>query len=84
MKNNDWVVINGRLSRELKFASFPKAISFMVQVSFEAEKRNHHPEWKNVYNMVFIELITHDSKSISEKDYGLAQAIDLIYESYKH
>ena len=82
MKTSNWTKEQNSLKRVLKFNSFPEAISFMVLVSFEAEKRHHHPEWKNIYDKVFIELTTHDSKSLSKKDYQLAEIIDKIYISF--
>jgi 4a-hydroxytetrahydrobiopterin dehydratase len=49
----------------------------MNKVALLAEKANHHPEWKNVYNTVEIWLTTHDeSNTITEKDETLAKAID--------
>jgi 4a-hydroxytetrahydrobiopterin dehydratase len=48
----------------------------MTQVAFEAEKLNHHPEWKNVYNSVSITLNTHDAGGITELDFKLADKIN--------
>lgn len=80
--NKNWKIKNERLCRDFKFKNFPEAISFMVAVSFEAEKLNHHPEWRNVYSTVFVELITHDTNSITDKDYALAEAFDAVFERY--
>jgi 4a-hydroxytetrahydrobiopterin dehydratase len=41
-----------------------------------AEKREHHPEWSNVYDRVTITLTTHDAGGLSMKDIELAHAID--------
>ena len=35
-------------------------IGFMTRIAIEAEKTNHPPEWKNVYNWVDITLTTHN------------------------
>ncbi|HET9091581.1 MAG TPA: 4a-hydroxytetrahydrobiopterin dehydratase [Acidimicrobiales bacterium] len=64
------------LEREARFADFVEAFSFMAAVALEAEKRNHHPDWSNVYNRVHIQLTTHDAGGITEKDLGLAEAIE--------
>jgi 4a-hydroxytetrahydrobiopterin dehydratase len=43
----------------------------------EAEKLNHHPEWKNVWNTVEFWLSSHDvGNIITERDQKLAKKID--------
>ena len=72
-----WTVVGGKLHRELQFADFVAAFAFMTRVALLAEKREHHPEWRNVYNRVVIDLCTHDSgDAITEADVELAQAIE--------
>ena len=51
----------------------------MVRVSFECEKLNHHPEWRNVYNKIDIELTTHTTGGITDLDRKLATFIDKVY-----
>jgi len=71
-----WQLAGGALRRELQFRDFNEAFGFMVRVALLAEKRDHHPEWTNVYGRVVIELRTHDVGGISSKDLELAAAID--------
>ena len=72
-----WKEENNKLSRTFKFKNFSEAFAFMTRVAFIAEKMNHHPDWKNVYNTVEISLNTHDAgNTITEKDRKLAEAID--------
>lgn len=66
----------GKLSKTLKFSDFIQAWGFMNTVALYAEKKDHHPEWFNVYNRVDIELTTHDAGGISAKDIDLARFID--------
>ena len=66
----------GLISRDFVFADFAQAFGFMTQVALMAERRNHHPEWSNVYNRVSITLTTHDAGGLSMNDIKLAQAID--------
>lgn len=48
----------------------------MSMVALLVEKKNHHPEWSNVYNEVVVDLITHTVNGISERDFDLALAMD--------
>ncbi|MFA8300944.1 MAG: 4a-hydroxytetrahydrobiopterin dehydratase [Hyphomicrobiales bacterium] len=78
-----WKHEDNQLSASLKFNNFVDAFAFMTHVAFIAEKMNHHPEWKNVYNTVDIVLKTHDAGNIvTEKDWKLAEEIDIIYSKY--
>ena len=63
----DWKKSDQCICREFKFANFREAISFMILVAFEAEQMDHHPDWKNVYNKVLIELTTHDKGWVTDK-----------------
>jgi 4a-hydroxytetrahydrobiopterin dehydratase len=40
------------------------------------EVLNHHPEWFNVYNLVTVDLTTHDAGGITSKDIELAKILD--------
>ena len=67
-----WKIQNGKLHREYTFPNFAHAIGFMATAAIEIEKRNHHPEWFNVYNRVKVDLTTHDAGGITQKDVDLA------------
>jgi 4a-hydroxytetrahydrobiopterin dehydratase len=71
----DWRVVDGKLSREFRFANFVEAFGFMTSVALLSETRGHHPEWSNVYDKVVIRLSTHDVGGISSRDIELARAI---------
>lgn len=73
-----WTVEDGKLHRELRFESFVRAFGFMASVALVAESRDHHPEWRNVYNRVTIDLTTHDAGGLTKKDVELARAIDAL------
>lgn len=68
----------GKLQKKLEFKDFKKAFAFMTQVALEAESKNHHPEWSNVYNRVEVQLTTHDAGGITQKDIDLARFINQI------
>jgi 4a-hydroxytetrahydrobiopterin dehydratase len=73
-------VVNGKLNRAFEFSDFVEAFGFMTKVALEAEKLNHHPEWRNVYNKLNIDLVTHDIGGISNYDIKLAGAINRLYD----
>jgi 4a-hydroxytetrahydrobiopterin dehydratase len=74
-----WQEINNKLYRKFQFKDFSEAFAFMTRVAIEAEKMNHHPEWKNVWNTVEVWLSTHDAGDIvTEKDHKLSLKIDAL------
>jgi len=68
--------------REFIFADFSQAFSFMTQVALAAEKRDHHPEWANVYNRVNILLTTHDAGGLTQLDFALARCADEAFNRF--
>ena len=70
------------ITREFLFKDFNAAFAFMTQVALAAEKRDHHPEWFNVYNKVRITLSTHDAGGVTQKDLDLAAFIDEVYARF--
>ena len=73
-----WTIENGKLHREYRFADFIHAFGFMATSAIAIEKMNHHPEWSNVYNRVTVDLTTHDSGGVTERDIELARTIEAI------
>jgi 4a-hydroxytetrahydrobiopterin dehydratase len=73
-----WAAVPGRdaIRKVLKFRNFSEAWGFMTRAALVAEKLNHHPEWKNVYNTVDITLTTHDCHGLSRLDIDLAAGMD--------
>jgi 4a-hydroxytetrahydrobiopterin dehydratase len=72
-----WQQADNKLYKKFQFKDFSEAFGFMTRVAMEAEKMNHHPEWKNVWNTVEVWLSTHDAGDIvTEKDQQLAKKID--------
>jgi 4a-hydroxytetrahydrobiopterin dehydratase len=80
----NWTEQNDKLVAEFIFEDFAQAWAFMTEVAMLAERKNHHPEWTNVWNRVTISLSTHDAGGvITEKDRKLADGIGKIYERYQ-
>ena len=70
------------ISKSYKFNDFKEAFLRMTYISEEAERLNHHPEWKNVYNTVEIILTTHDVSGLSNKDFLLANFMDKEFQKF--
>ena len=74
-----WKEADNKLYRKFQFKNFSEAFAFMTRVALAAEKMDHHPEWKNVYNTVEVWLSTHDAGDIvTDKDRKLAGKIDTL------
>ena len=74
---NAWLESDNKLSKTFEFADFNQAFAFMTEVARVAEELNHHPDWRNVWNKVYINLYTHDTgDTITAKDRELALRID--------
>lgn len=64
------------LYRRIELEDFARTFGLMTQIAIIAEKRDHHPEWFNVYNCLEIWLTTHDAAGVSLRDIELAREID--------
>ncbi|MBL8175920.1 MAG: 4a-hydroxytetrahydrobiopterin dehydratase [Bryobacterales bacterium] len=73
-----WSEANGKLHREYRFPDFVHAFGFMAAAAVAIEAMNHHPEWWNVWNRVSIDLWTHDSGGITQKDVDLAKKLEAL------
>jgi 4a-hydroxytetrahydrobiopterin dehydratase len=71
-----WSASEGKLHRSFELGSFRKAMAFMVEVSYEAEALQHHPNWSNVYGTVQIALWSHDLGGVSASCTKLARAMN--------
>ena len=74
----EWKFNDNGIEKKFVFKNFSQALGFIVQVGIMAEKQNHHPELLNVYNKVNIRLSTHDANGLTDKDFNLAKAIELL------
>ena len=84
LSQNGWSLTPDKsgMHKTYRFTDFPAAIAWMTQIAFVAERLNHHPEWKNVYNRVEVVLTTHDAGGLTEKDTDLASRMDALYLGY--
>ena len=68
----------GQLVREFQFPSFAAAFAFMTEAALVAERNDHHPDWRNVYDRVWVTLTTHDVQGLSHNDLDLARYMDQV------
>jgi 4a-hydroxytetrahydrobiopterin dehydratase len=79
-----WSEVPGReaIFKTFTFRDFNEAFGFMTRVALVAEKRYHHPEWKNVYKTVEVVLATHDAGGVTARDIELAKAMEAIAKQF--
>ena len=75
-----WAAVPDRdaIRKVWMFRNFSEAWGFMARAALKAEALNHHPEWRNAYNVVDVTLTTHDCHALSRLDIDLARAMDRI------
>ncbi|MFC7702845.1 4a-hydroxytetrahydrobiopterin dehydratase [Plastorhodobacter daqingensis] len=73
-----WATTEGRdaITKTFRFATFRAAFAWMTEIALWAERLNHHPEWRNVYNRVDVTLTTHDAGGLTDLDAELARRMD--------
>src|SRR6056297_3925622 len=78
LKESGWTLLEDRdaISKTFEFADFTEAFAWMTRAALWAEKWDHHPEWRNVYNRVEVTLTTHDVGGLSALDTKLARKFD--------
>ena len=70
------------ISRRFVFGNFREAFGFMTQVALAAEQADHHPDWRNVYKTVEVELATHDAGGVTARDIALAGVMDKVARQF--
>ncbi|MBT8184930.1 MAG: 4a-hydroxytetrahydrobiopterin dehydratase [Eudoraea sp.] len=73
-----WEYVDGGVECSFEFKNFKEAFTVMTRVAFEAEAQNHHPDWSNVYNRLYVRLSTHDAGGVTTNDFKLAESIESI------
>jgi 4a-hydroxytetrahydrobiopterin dehydratase len=72
----NWELRTDRIRRVFRFKDFVEAFGWMSSIAIVAETMNHHPEWRNVWATVEVELSTHDAGGLTELDMKLASKMD--------
>jgi 4a-hydroxytetrahydrobiopterin dehydratase len=77
-----WERKGNSIVKQFRFTDFTQAFGWMSSIALCAERLNHHPDWKNVYNRVEVELSTHDAGGITERDFELAGQMDARFVAF--
>ncbi|MGB1730192.1 MAG: 4a-hydroxytetrahydrobiopterin dehydratase [Crocinitomicaceae bacterium] len=74
-----WTETESKLMKTIKCQDFNHALALLNKIAVLAESMNHHPDMKIYsYRFLSIEIYTHDTNSITQKDYDLSKQIDLV------
>ena len=73
-----WKLVKGRnaITKIFKFKDFTEAFGWMTSMALYAEKKDHHPEWFNVYSTVEVTLSTHDAGGVTNLDLDMAREMN--------
>ena len=77
-KLSGWKLVKGRnaITKTFKFKNFTEAFGWMTSMALYAEKKDHHPEWFNVYSTVQVTLSTHDAGGVTNLDLDMAREMN--------
>jgi 4a-hydroxytetrahydrobiopterin dehydratase len=80
---SDWIIENNSLRKTFLFLDFDAAMLFMQKAAPLITALDHHPDWSNIYNKIFVTLTTHDAgNKITSKDNALAKLLDDVYANF--
>ena len=77
-KLSGWKLVKGRnaITKIFKFKDFTEAFGWMTSMALYAEKKDHHPEWFNVYSTIEVILSTHDAGGVTNLDLDMAREMN--------
>jgi 4a-hydroxytetrahydrobiopterin dehydratase len=76
-----WTVDEGKLLKSYAFPNFVAGVRFIDRVTITAEQQSHHPDLCITWGKVTVQLWSHDVGGITTRDFRLATALDVLYES---
>ena len=74
----DWKLEDNpdRIVKEMEFDNFKESMEFVNRLAELAEEKGHHPDIYISYNIVILEIMTHDIGGLTEDDFSLAKEIN--------
>ena len=73
------VVENHHLEKNFTFPDFITALEFVNRAGQVCEEHDHHAEFVLSWGNVCVRTWSHDTDSITERDYKLAESIDGVF-----
>jgi len=73
-----WRVEDGRLVRTVTTRDFRSALELVARIADPADAQNHHPDVAIHWNELTLSLWTHASGGITERDFRLADSIEVL------
>lgn len=77
----EWHLDGSAIRRQLTFAGFAEAVSFIVRLGFAAEAVDHHPDILVNYKRVTLTYSTHSEGGLTDKDFAGAATANAIAAS---
>ncbi len=71
-----WTKSGIAIERKYEFKDFVEAMKFVNKVADAAEAAGHHPDIQIVYNRVTLQLTSHDSGGVTQRDVKMAGKIN--------
>jgi 4a-hydroxytetrahydrobiopterin dehydratase len=73
-----WTKNGIAIERKYEFKDFVEAMEFVNKIADAAEAAGHHPDIHIVYNKVTLQLTSHDSGGVTQRDIKMAGRINEI------
>jgi 4a-hydroxytetrahydrobiopterin dehydratase len=74
-----WEYKDNAISKMFKFKEYLHGIEFVQKVAEIAEAADHHPDITINYTRVTFACSTHDAGGVTEKDFKLAENIEIAF-----
>lgn len=76
-----WERTDGRLRRVVTATSYADAISTVVRLGLLFEQHGHHADLALSWTRLTIELVSHDTGGVTDRDHAMAHRIDDVLET---
>ena len=73
-----WTKNGIAIERKYEFKDFVEAMKFVNKVADAADAAGHHPDIQIVYNRVTLQLTSHDSGGVTQRDVKMAGKLNEI------